>query len=286
MDSKAVKGIDLDLLNWYRTILVNVSHVVAKFTATASYGIWSTHPVNVSLIVIFFRKGADIATQELQNPYSWEAQTSLKLSILVEGDWQFNHSQNTLHVDFVITGQFESGECGDMYKVFNETSSEVVYEVYGPNSTRSHLTFLTFCFTDHNTISQKVIISPPLINSRNARFELVYPSFERRLDYDPSMAVLLGALTSSFGHCGTNLLGWILPAAFLAGAGLIILLVIIVGSTPCLHRYVLGEEGDRVRHLRTYVSKNMAVDGSIESPPVEASGTRTSGLYRPQDVDW
>lgn len=68
------------------------------------------------------------------------------------------------------------------------------------------------------------------------------------------MAVLLSAGMDD--DCRESILVWILPVGFLAGAGVVIVVVSILGATPWLAPYILGYEAVRVHKLRNFVKEN------------------------------
>lgn len=262
---QVVKAIDLALVPLLRIVQVNASYVFVRFNGTASYGIWQTHPIGITLVAVYSRFGA--INHDLQSP------TFLKLSIFLEGLWQFNRSQNTLHIDFSLRGAFESDQCGVSYRTVSQTKNQSVVELYAPNGTTVRFSFLRYCFIDDSPVLQPMDVENPRISNGSATFELIFPSFVDQLAYDPSFAVLLGDLFS--GACSNPLLSWILPSAFLIGAAVIIIFVIILGSTPWLRPFVLGSEGLRVYKLRTIVNHQVLEENIV--PTTDALQPEESG---------
>ena len=68
------------------------------------------------------------------------------------------------------------------------------------------------------------------------------------------MAVLLSAGLDN--DCRESILVWILPVGFLAGAGMVIIAVSVLGTTPWLAPYILGYEAVRVHKLRNFIKDN------------------------------
>ena len=238
-----VKGIDLTLLKWARYTFANDSHVFVSFQAIAAYGEWATHPIDIFFEASFSRIATDNATH------------SLKTSLVIEGDWQFDKPTNKLHVEMVLSGEFVKDQCGRSSRIRNSTAESVLYELYAPNNTITFLELLKYCSIDGVQMPQSVNLATPRLLGQTVLVDVVFPSFKMRLDYDPNMAVLLSAGRND--SCNSSLMVWILPASFLIGAGLVILSVMILGSTPWLAPYILGIEGRRVHKLRSIVNENI-----------------------------
>lgn len=250
-----VKGIDLSLLKWVRYTFSNDSHVFVSFQAMAAYGEWATHPIYVYFEATFSRIATDNATH------------SLKTSLIIEGDWQFDKPTNKLHVEMVLSGEFVKDQCGRSSRIRNSTAESVLYELYAPNNTITFMELLKYCSIDGVKMPQSVDLATPRLLDHSIIVDVVFPSFKMRLDYDPNLAVLLRG--GSNNPCGGSLFEWILPVSFLIAAGIVIVAVIILGTTPWLAPYFLGREGARVHKLRTYVSTNqreIASDAGPESP--------------------
>ena len=152
------------------------------------------------------------------------------------------------------SGEFGTDNCGKSTRLLNSTTESLLYELYAPNNTVTRLELLKYCHIDGDTSPQPAFITAPSLSNQTITVNATFPSFKQRLDYDPNMAVLLSAGMDD--DCRESILVWILPVGFLAGAGVIIISISILGTTPWLAPYILGYEAVRVHKLRNFVKEN------------------------------
>lgn len=239
---KLVKAVDPVAENWRRTIEQNATTIVVTYSVTETRSPWQDSPIKISLSTVL----------GLHNDS--ETVATAKFSLSVDGDWKFEQSSNILEADFVVQAALESiQDCGKNQKYQLDSSSvQDVYHFGSTGSTAVSLGILRSCVADG--VQRSTSTLTPVFNDNNTAVNVTirFPSFNSSLYYDPNFALLLGFTGSSCNQ----LLTWILPAAFLGGAAVIIVLVIMASYLPIVQPLILGPEGSRIHNLREFVSNN------------------------------
>lgn len=212
---KLIKSVNPVTENWLRSIEKNSTTAVIVFSTVETRPPWQDQPVAIALTVTL---GLQARSKSL---------TNAKFSLSVDGDWKFEDPKNTLDVDLIVRGAFHNmSHCGKTRQFrIHQNSEDTVYRFGADSSTGTSVSILRNCVAD--SVTRTVSSGSPVVFDNNTAVNITirFPSFKSSLYYDPNFALLLG-FTGDWS-CDP-LLTWILPAAFLGGAALIVLLVILI----------------------------------------------------------
>ena len=257
--NRVVKSLHLSKLNWIRTINTSLAVVHAEFTTALhkdKYPFWPGIVLNLTIDIAFVRAGGEYTLNGSENLTL--ATPATKFSIGIEGNWNFSKSQNQLHLDWMVESQQKlvsdttssSSSCNNSAVQLIQSDDAYTVSYFTVNGTKVELSLSSLCALDRLIDPALVKIrTNDIINNTLINVTLIFPSFRNSLEYDPSLAMLIGSMSGS-GSC-SSVLDWILPVSFIAAAIVvcIIFIIAVLYYTPFTILF-LGSEGYRIQMLR------------------------------------
>lgn len=213
---------------------------------------------------------------ELQLQQDGAVVGSAKLSLFIEGNWNFTDPVNVLEVEYMLSGSFQDfTTCGELqpYRMTSDTTKNIYY--FATDNNAVNLDLLRDCTADN--VTRTVLAQQPIVfnNHSAVNITLTFPSFRESLAYDPNFALLLGFTSGSWTPCNA-LFGWILPVAFIGGAVVVVLVVVVLSYSKHIRPIILGTEGTRIQALRDFVNENQLSPNSDMNVLKQKSANETA----------